>query len=234
MQSSGKSNSQESFITPDNAALILLDYQPQPLSGVQSQDRTLILNAAQAVAKAARTFEVPTVLTTLAAQTLNGQLLPDVLALFPAQEPIDRTCINAFENTDFLAAVREARRKRLYIAGLCTEVAVYFTAVSAIEEGYNVQIVADACGGATNEAHQLALQQLTRNGAQPCTWQQILLGWQRDWERTETAGRVRQIFRQHGGAYGQAIIQAQALAREGTNKSMAAPRRGMRPVGMQK
>ena len=234
MHSSGKSNSQDGLITPDSAALLLVDYQPQPLSGVQSQDRTLILNAVLALAKAARTFEVPTVLTTLAAQTLNGPTLPELLALFPAQEPIDRTCINAFENTDLLAAVRETRRKQLFIAGLCTEVSVYFAALAAIQEGYNVQVIADACGGATNEAHQLALQQLIRVGAQPGSWQQVILGWQRDWDRTETAGRVRQIFRQHGGAYGQSIIQAQAFAREGISKSLPAPRRGMRPVGMQK
>jgi nicotinamidase-related amidase len=234
MHSSGKSNSQDSRLTPDNAALLLLDYQPQTLAAVQSQDRTLIINSVLALAKAARTFEVPTIVTTLAAQNLNGPLLADLLALFPAQEPIDRTCINAFENADIVAAVRETRRKRLIIAGLCTEVAVYFAAQTATEEGYNVQLAADACAGTTNEAHQLALQQLAQAGVQLCTWQQLLLGWQRDWERTETAGRVRQIFRQHGGAYGQGIFQAQAFARENSLKGMPAPRRGMRPAGMQK
>lgn len=234
MNSSGKSNSQDSLITPENTALILLDYQPQTLAGIQSQDRTLIFNAVQALAKAARVFEVPTVLTTLAAQTLNGPILPDILGLYPAQEPIDRTCINAFENSEFLTATRETRRKRLLLAGLCTEVSVCFTALAAIEEGFQVQVVADACGGATSESHQLALQQLTRAGAQAASWQQVLFAWQRDWERAETAGRVRQILRQHGGAYGQAIVQVQALAREGTSKSLSAPKRGMRPAGMQR
>jgi len=235
MHSSGKSDSQNGLITPDNSTLILIDYQPQPLFDVQSQERTSIINAAIGLAKAAKAFEVPTILTTLAAQTLNGPLLPELQDVFPAYEPIDRTAINAFDDTNFVGTVRETKRKRLLIAGLSTEVSLCFSVLSALQDGYNVQVVADASGSTNNQAHQLAIQQMTLAGARPCTWQQVVFGWQRDWERVETAPRVRQILRQYGGAYGQGIIYTQAAAsRTGIGKSLPSPRRAMRPAGMER
>lgn len=234
MQSSGKINSQDVLFTPDNSALILIDYQPQPLFGVQSQDRTLVINAVLGLAKAARAFEVPTILTTLSSRALNGPLFPELQEVFPDQEPIDRTCFNAFEDTDFLGALRETKRKKLLIAGIWSEVSLCFSARSALQDGYGVQVVADASGGTTTEAHQLALQQLTLAGALLWTWQQVVFGWQRDWERIETSDKVRRIFRQHGGAFGQGIVYAQAISRAEIGKNLSAPRRGLRPAGMER
>ncbi len=234
MNASAKSNANNNFATPENSALILIDYQSQPLFGVQSHDRTLIINAVSGLAKAARAFEVPTILTTLAAQDLNGPLFPELQQLFPRQEPIDRCCINAFEDTRFLSALRETKRKRLLIAGLWTEISLNFSALTALEEGYNVQVVADASGGLSNEAHQLALQQMGQAGATPRTWLQVVFGWQRDWERTETADKLIQILRQHGGALGQGLNYIQAMGNTRASQSLQAPRRGLRPAGMER
>lgn len=234
MHSSGKSNTNNNFATPENSALILIDYQAQPLFGVQSQDRTLLINAAVGLAKAARAFGVPTILTTLANQTLNGPIFPELQEVFPRQECIDRTCINAFEDKRFLGAVEEMRRKRLLIAGLWTEVSVNFSVLTALEDGYNVQVVADASGGTSIEAHQLAIQQMSQAGAPPRTWQQLAFGWQRDWERTETADKLRQILRQHCGVVGQGLNYIQAISNSNSNQNLQAPRRGVRPVGMER
>jgi nicotinamidase-related amidase len=234
MQSSGKANSNNYLANPENCALILIDYQAQPLFGVQSQDRTLLINAAVGLAKAARAFNVPTVLTTLASETLNGPIFPELQEAFPRQECIDRTCINAFEDKRFLTAVAETKRKRLLVAGLWTEVSVNFSVCSALEEGYNVQVVADASGGTSLEAHQLAIQQMSQAGALPRTWQQIAFGWQRDWEQTETADKLRQILRQHSGVVGQGLNYIQAISNTRSNQALQAPRRGLRPVGMER
>jgi len=234
MNSSSKSNSNYHLGLPENSALLLIDYQPQPLLGVQSQDRTLLLNAVAGLAKAARAFEVPTILTTQAAQRLNGPLFPELQEIFPRQESVDRTSINPFEDPRVLNAVRETKRKRLLIAGLWTEICVNFAALSALEEGYNVQVIADACAGTSPEAHQLALQQMSQAGAIPRTWQQLVFAWQRDWERTETAQKLNQILRQHGGAFGQVLTYAQAMGNTRENQGLQAPRRGLRPVGMER
>src|SRR6266511_2760437 len=190
------------LLTPDNCTLVLIDHQSQMLFGVQSHDRTLIINNVVGLAKAAKVFDIPTVLSTVAATTFSGPLFPELQAVFPDMEPIDRTNTNAWEDEHFLAAVQRTGRQKLVMAALWTEVCLAYPALSAIDDGYEVYAVADASGGVTLEAHELAMHRMIQAGAIPMTWQQVMYEWQRDWARVKTADLVRDVARQHAGAFG--------------------------------
>ncbi len=203
------------LLTPQNSTLLLVDHQPQMAFGVQSHDRGLILNNTVGLAKAAKAFKVPTILTTVAAETFSGPLFPDIQAVFPEQKPIDRTTMNAWEDERVRNAVGQAERPKLIIAGLWTEVCVVLPMIDAKEAGYEVYVVADASGGTSQEAHELAMARMIQAGAIPVTWQQVMLEWQRDWARQETYAAVNDIVRQHSGAYGMGIDYARTMLGSG-------------------
>ena len=203
------------LLTPQNSTLLLVDHQPQMAFGVQSHDRGLILNNAVGLAKAAKVFKVPTILTTVAAETFSGPLFPEIQAVFPEQKPIDRTTMNAWEDERVRNVVRETGRPKLIIAGLWTEVCVVLPTIDAKEAGYEVYVVADASGGTSQEAHELAMARMIQAGAIPVTWQQVMLEWQRDWARQETYAAVNDIVRQHSGAYGMGINFAKTMLGSG-------------------
>jgi len=132
------------LLSPENCALILIDHQPQMFFGVESANRETIKNNVIGLAKAAKIFNVPTILTTVAANSFSGPLIPELQAVFPEQKPIDRTSMNSWEDKNFLAAVEKTKRKKLVIAALWTEVCLAFPAISAIQAGYDVYAVTDA------------------------------------------------------------------------------------------
>lgn len=199
------------LLTPDNCALALIDHQPQMFFGVQSMDRETIINNVVGLAKTAKTFKVPTILTTVAAKTFSGPLIPQLQAVFPDQKPIDRTSMNSWEDKNFVAAVEKTQRKKILMAALWTEVCLAFPAISAIKAGYEVYAVVDASGATTIEAHQTAIQRLIQVGVIPVTWVQVLCEWQRDWARQETYNPVMEIAKAHAGAYGIGIFYAQSM-----------------------
>ncbi|MFI1884450.1 hydrolase [Streptomyces jumonjinensis] len=202
------------LLTPDNCALLLVDHQPQMFFATGSGDRTAIINATVGLAKAARVFGVPTVLSTVAAESFSGPLLPQLASLDPSNKIIDRTTMNAWEDENFVEAVKATGRTKLVIAGLWTEVCVVGPALSALSQGYEVYVVADASGGVSPEAHEHALQRMLAAGAVPVTWVQVLLELQRDWARVETYKTVTELVKEHGGAYGIGIGYAQAVIGE--------------------
>ncbi|MFC4502680.1 MULTISPECIES: hydrolase [Streptomyces] len=199
------------LLTPGNCAVLFVDHQPQMFFGTGSGDRTAIINATVGLAKAARTFEVPVVLSTVAAESFSGPLLPQLADVFPEQKIIDRTTMNAWEDLAFVDAVKATGRKKLVIAGLWTEVCVVMPTLSALAQGYEVYVVTDACGGVTPQAHEHAVQRMVQGGAVPVTWVQVLLELQRDWARAETYGATTGVVKEHGGAYGLGIVYAQAV-----------------------
>ncbi|MET8824443.1 hydrolase [Streptomyces sp. NPDC004610] len=199
------------LLTPDNCAVLLVDHQPQMFFATGSGDRTSIINATVGLAKAAKVFGVPTVLSTVAAESFSGPLLPQIAAVDPDNDVIDRTTMNAWEDEAFVAAVKATGRPKLVIAGLWTEVCVVGPVLSAISQGYEVYVVADASGGVSPEAHEHALQRMVAAGAVPVTWVQVLLELQRDWARTETYRAVTELVKEHGGAYGIGVVYAQAV-----------------------
>ncbi|MER6329309.1 hydrolase [Streptomyces sp. NPDC014983] len=199
------------LLTPDNCAVLFVDHQPQMFFGTGSGDRTAIINSTLGLAKAAKVFDVPVVLSTVAAESFSGPIMPQLKGVFPEQEIIDRTSMNAWEDAAFVEAVKATGRKKLVIAGLWTEVCVVLPALSAIAQGYEVYVVTDASGGVSPQAHEHAVQRMIQAGVVPVTWVQVLLELQRDWGRTETYVPVTEVVKEHAGAYGLGVVYAQAM-----------------------
>ncbi|ATF15050.1 hydrolase [Brevibacillus sp. HB1.2] len=204
-------NDKSDLLTPSNSAIILIDHQPQMLFGVQSADRQTVINNTVGLAKTAKVFQAPIILTTVAANSFSGPLHPQIQEVFPDQKPIDRTSMNSWEDENFLAAVKKTGRKKLIIAALWTEVCLAFPTLSAIKDGYEVYIVTDASAGTTQEAHNMSIQRMIQAGAIPVTWQSVLLEYQRDWARQDTYDSVMEIVIQHGGAYGVGVLYAHTM-----------------------
>jgi nicotinamidase-related amidase len=199
------------LLTPANSTVIFIDHQPQMAFGVTSIDRQLLLNNTVALAKSAKAFNVPVVLTTVETKSFSGAMWPQLLDLFPGQTPIERTTMNAWEDANFRAEIERLGRKKLVIAALWTEVCLAFPAIEAVRDGYDVYAIADASGGTSPEAHNWAMQRMIQAGVIPATWQQVLLEYQRDWARKETYDAVGAIVKQHSGAYGMGVEYAYTM-----------------------
>ncbi|MDX2215173.1 MAG: hydrolase [Oculatellaceae cyanobacterium bins.114] len=185
------------MLTPDNCALALIDFQPAMFQGIQSHDRLVVMENVQILAKAAKVFGIPTVLTTVAKDSFSGPFMPEVTDLFPDQAIIDRTSINSWLDANFRAAIAATGRKRIVLAGLWTCACVSFPTFNLLEEGYEVFISADACGDTSTEAHERAMQRLVQAGAVPLTSLQWVFELQQDWARQETYEGVMQILKAH-------------------------------------
>lgn len=203
--------SEKGLLTPDNCVLALIDHQPQMLFGVANFDRQDVINKTVALAKAARIFDVPTVLTTVETKSFSGYMWPQLKAIFPDQEPIERTSMNSWDDPNFVAAVQQTGRKKLIIAGLWTEVCVTFPAIQAIHDGYDVYVVADASGDINQLAHDMAIQRCIQAGAKPLTVLQTFLEWQRDWAHRDTYAAVMDLAKNHFGAYGMGVEYAYTM-----------------------
>ena len=201
------------LLTPDTCALALIDYQPQMFFGTHSHDRTTIVHNVQVLAKAAKLFNVPTILTTIAAQTFSGEFIPEPQAVFPEQKPIDRTSMNSWEDANFRKAIEATGRKKIVIAGLWTEVCVTFPTVQMLAAGYEIYVPTDACGDITEEAHERAVQRIIQAGAVPMTSLQFMCELQRDWARGETYDGCMDIFKAHS-AYGIGVRYAKQILGE--------------------
>jgi nicotinamidase-related amidase len=189
--------SQAEMLTPQNSAIALIDYQPAMYQGVQSHDRLLVFNNVQVLAKTAKLFKIPTVISTVAANSFSGPFMPEVTELFPDHEIIDRTSMNSWLDANFRKAVAATGRKKFVIAGLWTEACVTFPTLDMLKEGYEIYVPADACGDLSLEAHNRSMDRLVQAGASPITSCQYLFELQQDWARTETYNGVMDILRAH-------------------------------------
>ena len=199
------------LLTPDDTALLLLDHQPQMAFAMTSNDAGDIINNTTGLAKTAKAFDVPVVLSTVAAESFSGPLFEEVRAVYPGKTVINRSTMNAWEDPTFVEAVEATGRKKLVVAGLWTEVCVVMPVLSAMEAGYEVYVVADASGGVTPEAHERAVERMVQAGATPVTWLQVMLEYQRDWSRQETYEAVNQIVMDHARAYGLGVEYVRAM-----------------------
>jgi len=182
------------LITPQNSALLLIDYQPSQLAGVRSMNPDLLVKNVVSTAKVAKLFAVPIVHSTINVKTGRGQpTLPPLAEVLEDDPPIDRTTTNAWEDPHFLRAVRETGRRKLIICALWTEICRAFPALDALREGYEVYPVVDAIGGTSVEAHQAGLERVIQAGAKPISWVALAVELQRDWARQETVEGVVQI-----------------------------------------
>ena len=185
------------MLTPENSAIALIDYQPAMYQGVQSHDRLVPFNNIQVLAKAAKLFKIPTVISTIAADSFSGPFMPEVIELFPNHKVIDRTSMNAWLDPAFRKAAAATGRKKFVIAGLWTEACVMFGTLDMLKEGYEIYIAADACGDLSPEAHNRSMDRAVQAGAIPITSFQYVLELQQDWARTETCEGVMNIIRAH-------------------------------------
>jgi nicotinamidase-related amidase len=191
----------DSMLTPNNSTLLLIDHQPYQFVAVRNMDAHLVLNNTVALAKVAKGFGVPTVLTTVLEER-GGYLHQQIQDVFPDQKPIDRTTINAWEDPKVVEAVADTGRKKIIMAGLFTEICVVFPTLQALGEGYEVYVVTDACGGVSVEAHERSIERMIQAGAVPITWMAVMAELQRDWAREETVPVVADVLLGHGGVSG--------------------------------
>src|SRR5712664_614086 len=195
----------DALLTPENCVVLLIDHQPSQLANVNSHEPTMVINNVAALAKTAKAYGVPTILTTINAKR-GGGIFTQVQAVFPDQKPIDRSFINSWEDRRVVEAVKKTGRKKLVIAALWSEMCLAQPAIHAMGDGYDVYAVTDASGGVSPEAHDMAIRRLVAAGAQPITWLGLAGELQRDWARTERLGEVAQLFIDHAGATGSVFL----------------------------
>jgi nicotinamidase-related amidase len=199
------------LLNPQNSAVIFIDHQPQMTFGVANIDRQTLFNNVILLAKAARIFKVPTILTAVESKSFSGNVWPQLLDLFPGQDPIERSSMNSWEDAKFVEAVAATGRKKLIMAALWTEVCLAFPALEALKAGYEVYAVEDASGGTSVTAHNAAMRRIEQAGVVPVTSLQVLLEYQRDWARKETYNEVIAAVKEHCGAYGQGVEYAYTM-----------------------
>lgn len=208
------------LLTPDNCQMIFIDQQPQMAFGVQSIDRQVLKNHVVALAKSARVFNIPTIITTVETESFSGHTYPELLAVFPELPLLERTSMNSWDDQKVRDALKQNGRKKVVVSGLWTEVCNCSFALSAmLEGGYEIYMVVDASGGTTLEAHDYAMQRMVQAGVVPMTWQQVLLEWQRDWARKETYDAVIAIVQEHSGAYGMGVDYAYTMVHKAPPRS---------------
>ena len=203
-------NGLSSLLRPEDSVLVLIDHQPYQLTNLNSHDPHLAVNGATALAKSAKVFSVPTILTSVIADR-GGYIFPQITDVFPGQEVIDRTFINTWEDQTVVDAVKATGRKQLIIAGLWTEICVAMPAIQALGEGWDVTVITDASGGTSVEAHEVAIQRMIAAGANMMTWMALAAEWQRDWARAETATALNDVMLQHAAGSGIAFLWEQQL-----------------------
>lgn len=203
-------NGLDSLLRPEDSVLLLIDHQPYQLTNVNSHDPQMVVNNATALAKAAKTYDVPTVLTSVIADR-GGLIFPQITNVFPDQEVIDRTFINTWEDKNVVDAVKATGRKQLIVAGLWTEICVAMPVIQALGEGWDVTVVTDASGGVSTEAHEVSIQRMIAAGANMMTWMAVGAEWQRDWARTETTAELAELLVQHAAGSGIAFLWEQQL-----------------------
>ncbi|WP_253379746.1 hydrolase [unidentified bacterial endosymbiont] len=206
-------------LTPANCQIIFIDHQPQMAFGVQSIDRQVLKNNTVALAKAAKVFNIPTIITTVETESFSGNTYPELLDVFPGQDILERTSMNSWDDQKVRDALKANGKKKVVVAGLWTEVCNNSFALCAMLEGdYEIYMVADASGGTSKEAHDFAMQRMIQAGVIPVTWQQVMLEWQRDWAHKETYTAVMDIVREHSGAYGMGVDYAYTMVHKSPSR----------------
>ncbi|WP_104381785.1 hydrolase [Sphingobacterium sp. HMA12] len=208
------------LLTPDNCALILIDHQPFQFAGLRSHDSQTIINNVVGLAKAAKVFAVPTLLTTVI-ESKGGLLLKQLQDVFPDQQPLDRTWINAWEDKNVIDWVKKTGKNKIVIAALWSEICLAMPAIQAAGEGYEVYVVTDASGGVSLEGHEMAIQRMIQAGVVPITWMVFGSELQRDWARTDSVPELAQSLIDHSGNVGTSLLwewQLLATAPDATPK----------------
>jgi nicotinamidase-related amidase len=199
------------LLTPQDHTLLMIDFQSQMAFATHSIEAVTLRNNAALVANAAAGFGVSTVLTTVAEKSFSGPMFDEITAAFPGQAMLDRTSMNTWEDAAVIRRINEIGKSRIVLSGLWTGVCIVGPALSALDQGFEVYVIADACGDVSTEAHDRAMDRMVQAGAQPMTALQYLLELQRDWARTDSYEMTTGIARRFGGAYGLGIAYAKTM-----------------------
>lgn len=199
------------LLTPRDHTLILIDFQSQMAFATKSIDAVLLRNNAALLSHAAKGFGVSHILTTVAAKSFSGPMFSEITDVFEGEALLDRTSMNTWEDAAVIRRVNEIGKTRIVLAGLWTSVCIVGPALSAIDQGFEVYVVTDACGDVTDEAHERAVERMIQAGAQPMTSVQYLLELQRDWARTDTYDMTTGIAKKLAGGYGLGITYAKTM-----------------------
>ena len=199
------------LLTPTDHTLVMIDFQSQMAFATHSIDAVNLRNNAALVAQAAAGFKVSTILTTVAEKSFSGPMFSEITEAFPGQKMLDRTSMNTWEDAAVIERVNEIGKPRIVLAGLWTSVCIVGPALSALDQGFEVYVIADACGDVSAEAHNRAMERMVQAGAQPMTSLQYLLELQRDWARGDTYELTTGIAKKVGGAYGLGVTYAKTM-----------------------
>lgn len=201
----------KTLLNPSNHLLIMIDHQSQMAFATKSIDAITLRNNAALVAKAADEFKVPTILTTVAEKSFSGPMFDEIKAVFADAPVIDRTTMNTWEDARIAERVNQIGKAKIVFAGLWTSVCIVGPTLSALDQGFEVYVIADACGDVSDEAHQRAMERMIQAGVRPMTALQYLLELQRDWARGETYNATVATSIAHGGSYGLGLIYAKSM-----------------------
>ncbi|MGB5083145.1 MAG: hydrolase [Methylocystis silviterrae] len=194
---------QDHLLTPQNAAFVIIDYQPVQVNSIASMDRQLLVNNIVGACKAAVAYGLPIVHSTVNVKTgLNRPPVPQIREALANVPTIDRTSINSWEDVEFRQAVEKTGRRKLIMAALWTEACLTFPALDALKAGYEVFIVVDAVGGTSLAAHEAALRRIEQAGGVLISVAQLFCELQRDWARKETVPAFIDLFIGTGGTAG--------------------------------
>lgn len=204
-------NHYHTLYTPQDSAVVFIDHQPQMTFGVANIDRAMLINNVVTLAKVAKEFGVPAVITSVEAQGFSGYVWPQLLDVFPGQQVVERTSMNSWDDAGFRKAVEDTGRKNIVICGLWTEVCVTWPTIEMTGAGYNVYVVEDCCGATSPAAQEAALSRMVQAGATRVTTIPALLEWQRDWKDHSHYDALMGILKQHAGAYGVGVEYAYTM-----------------------
>ncbi len=216
-------NAKLEVLTPQNSQIIFIDHQPQMAFGVQSIDRQTLKNNVVGLAKAAKVFDIPAIITTVETESFSGYTYPELLDVYPEKKVLERTSMNSWDDQKVRDQLAANGRKKVIVAGLWTEVCNTTFALCAMLEGdYEIYMVTDASGGTSKEAHDMAIQRMVQAGVVPVTWQQVMLEWQRDWAHRDSYDAVMEIVKEHSGAYGMGVDYAYTMVHKAPQRTQTA------------
>ncbi|MDB6039409.1 MAG: putative isochorismatase [Verrucomicrobiales bacterium] len=204
-------NQYHKLYTPADSAVVFIDHQPQMLFGVANADRATLINNVTLLAKAAKEFKVPSVITAVETESFSGYVWPQLLDVFPGQPVVERTSMNSWDDAGFRKAIEATGKKNIIMTGLWTEVCVTWPTIEMLGAGYNIYVVEDCCGATSLAAQEAALSRMVQAGAVRVTTIAALLEFQRDWKNKEHYSALMAILKQQAGAYGIGVEYAYTM-----------------------
>ena len=214
-------NQYHKLYTPEDSVVVFIDHQPQMTFGVANIDRATLINNVTLLAKVAKEFNIPAVITSVETESFSGYVWPQLLDVFPGQEVIERTSMNSWDSMEFRAAIEATGRKNIIITGLWTEVCVTWPTIEMLGAGYNVYVVEDCCGATSQAAQEASLSRMVQAGAVRVTTIPALLEWQRDWAKREHYDKLMGLIKNQGGAYGVGVEYAYTMVHHAPQSAQA-------------